>query len=221
MFVKLLFFAGFSSFFDVCCFYLFRAGFPPTSVRVSQDIGLLRFLESFRALKKLRRLDLIHHEQITAIPAGISSLQNLEELSFISCPVPSLPNELGALSRLTRLDFGWNRNLGAAPRRRGVPSRARRDEVSARAPPRLRTASASSRRLCASCGLSRSSLRQLRRRVPGRRPVRLPARCLPSSSDGVYDERAVYVVVHGSLARAPRSLAEKLEARDPDADVQF
>ena len=80
-----------------------------------RKMGLLRFPEVFCALSKLRRLALDNHQQITAIPADISSLQELEDLDLHRCDLYSLPKELGELSRLTRLDLMSNRKLWRLP----------------------------------------------------------------------------------------------------------
>ena len=75
-------------------------------------MGLLRFPEFICSLTKLRRLALVNHRKITAIPAAISSLTKLKELDLRACDLFSLPKELGELSGLTRLHLSANGNLG-------------------------------------------------------------------------------------------------------------
>ena len=79
-----------------------------------EEVWLPRFPESFFGLKKLRRLALVGHPLITAIPAEISSLKKLEDLRLSFCDLSSLPKELGKLSGLTLLDLSWNAELGRA-----------------------------------------------------------------------------------------------------------
>ena len=78
------------------------------------EFRLARFPEFFCTLAELRRFELAGHYRITAIPANISSLKNLEELTVV-CNLFSLPKELGELSGLTKLDLGGNDDLGIAP----------------------------------------------------------------------------------------------------------
>ena len=77
-----------------------------------QVVGLLRFPGFFCDLTELKRLALVGHENITAIPAEISSLKKLEDLDLSDCDLSSLPKELGELSQLARLDLSENENLG-------------------------------------------------------------------------------------------------------------
>ena len=75
--------------------------------------GLPRFPEFVCALTELRRLVLRGHPRLAAVPAGISSLKKLENLSlghFLS----SLPKELAELSGLTKLVLADNEDLGNA-----------------------------------------------------------------------------------------------------------
>ena len=74
--------------------------------------GLQRFPESVCSLTSLRRLELINHSQVTALPAGLSSLKNLKELLLGVCRLSSLPKELGELTGLTKLQLLGNRPLG-------------------------------------------------------------------------------------------------------------
>ena len=77
-----------------------RGAYPPAG-------RLQRFPESFFALTELRRLVLIGFGRITAIPAKISSLKKLEELTLGCWSLSSLPRELGELSGLTKLDLSF------------------------------------------------------------------------------------------------------------------
>ena len=79
----------------------------------SPGYELLRFTESFFALTELRRLELIGHSRITAIPAKISSLKKLEEIT-LGCSLSSLPKELGELPRLKYINLAGNMDLGNA-----------------------------------------------------------------------------------------------------------
>ena len=83
--------------------------------------GLTRFFASFFSLEELRRLALVGHPQITSIPAGISSLQKLEDLGVAFCSLSSLPKELGELSRLTKLNLAGNSELGDTSQNEAFP----------------------------------------------------------------------------------------------------
>jgi hypothetical protein len=83
---------------------------------------LTRFPASLCTLTELRRLFLIGHPRITAIPAQISSLKKLEELDLRYCGLSSLPKELGELSGLEYLDLHGNTNLGSAPQDEAYPA---------------------------------------------------------------------------------------------------
>ena len=85
------------------------------------EVGLPRFPESLCALTELRRLELVGHHRIKAIPAKISSLKKLKELT-LDCRLSSLPKELGELSGLTKLDLATNNNLGKAPEEEAFPA---------------------------------------------------------------------------------------------------
>ena len=82
---------------------------------------LERFPKSLCALTELRRLALIAHFGVTALPAQISSLKKLEVL-ILRCNLSLLPKELGGLSRLTKLDLHGNRYLGNAPQDEAFPA---------------------------------------------------------------------------------------------------
>jgi len=82
--------------------------------------GLQRFPESC-ALTELRNLVLIGHSRITAIPAQISSLKKLKEIS-VNCSLSSLPKELSELSGLTKLDVSCTGDLGDAPQDEAFPA---------------------------------------------------------------------------------------------------
>ena len=71
------------------------------------------FPESFCDLTELRRLELSSHSRITAIPAKISSLKKLEEIT-LGCSLSSLPKELGELPRLKYINLAGNMDLGNA-----------------------------------------------------------------------------------------------------------
>ena len=86
------------------------------------ELGLPRFPGSFCDLAALRHLHLHGHQEITAIPAEISSLKKLEEMNLIKCGLSSLPKELGELSGLTKLDLSWN-ILSSLPKELGKLSR--------------------------------------------------------------------------------------------------
>jgi Leucine-rich repeat (LRR) protein len=88
-------------------------GSPPQDF--DPDIGLPRLPESFLTLTNLKKLELIHHFRIKAIPAGISNLKKLKELNVIGCDLRSLPKELGALTQLEHLVVTGNYNLRAVP----------------------------------------------------------------------------------------------------------
>ena len=79
--------------------------------KVGPDSGLPRFPESFWGLTELEALYLIGHFAITALPAGIASLQKLKETKIV-CNLHSLPKELGELTGLMMLDVGFNKRLG-------------------------------------------------------------------------------------------------------------
>lgn len=72
------------------------------------------FPESVLALTDLRRVDLSYNWGITSVPPGISSLQQLESLSLHGCSLSSLPEELGSLKRLTRLEVAGGVAFSAA-----------------------------------------------------------------------------------------------------------
>ena len=71
----------------------------------------LRILEN---LKELNREPLI--------PAQISSLQKLEELTFRCCCLSSLPKELGELSGLRKVDLSRRDDSGRAPEDKAFPA---------------------------------------------------------------------------------------------------
>ena len=74
-------------------------------------IGLPRFPESVCNLTELRRLDVVGHLPIAALPANISSLKELEELTP-GCSLSSLPKELVELPGLMKVDLEHHRDLG-------------------------------------------------------------------------------------------------------------
>ena len=82
-------------------------------IGVVPGVTLPRFPEALCALTELRRLVLTGHQDIRAIPAAISSLKKLKELSLRACRPSSLPKELGELSAMTSLDLSRNENLGS------------------------------------------------------------------------------------------------------------
>ena len=75
-------------------------------------LGLPFFPEFVCSLTNLRRLSLLDHPQITALPAAVSSLKKLKVLDLRYCRLASLPKELGKLSGLTKLDLSFNKKLG-------------------------------------------------------------------------------------------------------------
>ena len=74
---------------------------------------LPRFPEFFCRHTELRRLVLRGHSRIISLPAEISSLKKLEEITLDDCRLSSLPKELGELSGLTKLDLSRNETLGS------------------------------------------------------------------------------------------------------------
>ena len=86
------------------------------------EVGLPRFPESFCARTELRKLELIGHSRIRAIPAQISSLKKLKELSLRLCSLSSPPKELGELSELATLDLAGNSFLGDSPQDEAFPA---------------------------------------------------------------------------------------------------
>ena len=65
--------------------------------------GLDAFPTAICGLPRLRRLVLSGHEQIRALPAAISSLRSLDRLIIEQSQLEWVPDELNALSALTRL----------------------------------------------------------------------------------------------------------------------
>lgn len=70
--------------------------------------GFQGFPAALLALTKLRRLRLLGHTGLAALPTAISSLRNLEDLSANVCCLSSLPAELAEIPALTSLDVGGN-----------------------------------------------------------------------------------------------------------------
>ena len=93
------------------------------------ELGLPRFPGSFCDLAALRHLHLHGHQEITAIPAEISSLKKLEEMNLINCGLSSLPKELGKLSGLTKLDL-LNNSISSLPKELGKLSRLKELDLS-------------------------------------------------------------------------------------------
>ena len=80
------------------------------------------FRVSFCDLTELRRLKLVGICSMKAIPAKLSSLKKLNDITLVCCRLSSLPKELGELSGLTKLDLRYNSDLGNTPEDEAFPA---------------------------------------------------------------------------------------------------
>ena len=182
--------------------------------------GLPRFPESLLALTELTRLELLYHDRIASIPAGISNLKKLKKLIVMGCSLSSLPKELGELSGLEVLQVSYNKDLGAAPQGEAFP-------------PELKGMKSLRELDLCWCGLRRvpafvGELKSLEVLDLGcDEPLQIDASTLDLLLEGCPRLRKVRLPFPGRFIRTPESHAHlkafkaKLEAKNPKAKVLF